>query len=306
MALNLEWYRSFIAVYQAGTVTSAADTLFLTQPAVSQHISSLENSLGVALFERKSRKMIPTDDGKAIYARIISSINILETTTNQYRNAKNTNSRSLIRMGSPREIFHRKMIGVFGADNHTYRVLFARTGHLLAELERGKLDVVIATKKENSSKVIEYKKLFSERFVIVQSSKANSSLRQYTETNIDSPQEALLLQQDWISYDPDLPIIRRYWREVFHSRPAIAPTICIPDLNIICKAVELGKGISVLPYYICEDSIHAGLIEVVGNLNYNVENDIWVVYRKEDLQDPNILRFVNRLVNHFIGKKPSS
>ena len=72
--VNFEWYRSFVAVYQIGTVTGAAGALHLTQPAVSQHLASLEVSLGAKLFERKPRMMIPTDEGKALYSRIIGSI----------------------------------------------------------------------------------------------------------------------------------------------------------------------------------------------------------------------------------------
>ena len=44
--VNLEWYRSFIAVIRAGTVSGAAQSLHLTQPAVSQHIAALESALG--------------------------------------------------------------------------------------------------------------------------------------------------------------------------------------------------------------------------------------------------------------------
>ena len=98
--VKLEWYRSFVGVYQAGTVTKAAKLLFLTQPAVSQHITSLEMTLGTKLFERMPRKMIPTENGKALYTRIISSINLLESTTNNYYQEKNK-PKSLIRLCAP-------------------------------------------------------------------------------------------------------------------------------------------------------------------------------------------------------------
>jgi DNA-binding transcriptional LysR family regulator len=31
--VNLEWYRTFKAIYKTGTLTEAADTLFISQPA---------------------------------------------------------------------------------------------------------------------------------------------------------------------------------------------------------------------------------------------------------------------------------
>lgn len=62
------------------TVTSASGFLFFTLPTVSQQITSLETMLGTKLFERIPRKMIPTDDGKALYPRVVSSVNILKST----------------------------------------------------------------------------------------------------------------------------------------------------------------------------------------------------------------------------------
>ena len=68
--VHLEWYRSFVNVYQVGTVSGAAEVLHLTQPAVSQHIAALESTLGTVLFQRMPRRMLPTEAGKAaIYSR---------------------------------------------------------------------------------------------------------------------------------------------------------------------------------------------------------------------------------------------
>ena len=41
--VNLEWYRTFKAVYKTGTLTGAAEVLFISQPGVSLHLSSLES-----------------------------------------------------------------------------------------------------------------------------------------------------------------------------------------------------------------------------------------------------------------------
>lgn len=49
---NLEWYRTFKAIYEKGTLTAAAESLFISQPGVSLHLSSLESYMGVKLFDR--------------------------------------------------------------------------------------------------------------------------------------------------------------------------------------------------------------------------------------------------------------
>ena len=96
--VNLEWYRSFIAVYQVGTVSGAAQVLYLTQPAVSQHIAALESVLSTQLFERMPRRMLPTEAGKRLYNQAIAAIETLEAiaTHNTFANVP-----SLIRLGTP-------------------------------------------------------------------------------------------------------------------------------------------------------------------------------------------------------------
>src|SRR5471032_2192886 len=54
----------FLAVTQFGSVQRAADSLSITQPAVSKTIGELESILGVRLFERGRRGAAPTRDGR--------------------------------------------------------------------------------------------------------------------------------------------------------------------------------------------------------------------------------------------------
>lgn len=64
MNLNLSFLQSFLAVATSGSFTVAAKKLFITQPAVSQHIHALEKELGVKLFMRRGRGIALTDEGK--------------------------------------------------------------------------------------------------------------------------------------------------------------------------------------------------------------------------------------------------
>ena len=56
--------RSFVAVAEHGHLTRAAETLHLSQPALSGQIKSLEENLGVSLFERHPSGMTLTASGK--------------------------------------------------------------------------------------------------------------------------------------------------------------------------------------------------------------------------------------------------
>ena len=56
----------FVAVATCRSFTKAAAALNITQPAVSQHISELEKSFGVKLFERQSQKIFVTPAGEML------------------------------------------------------------------------------------------------------------------------------------------------------------------------------------------------------------------------------------------------
>ncbi len=54
----------FVAVVEHGSVTRAAESLFIAQPSLSQAIRSLETQLGADLFERRGRGLHLTDAGR--------------------------------------------------------------------------------------------------------------------------------------------------------------------------------------------------------------------------------------------------
>jgi DNA-binding transcriptional LysR family regulator len=56
-----DWYRSFLAVLDAGSLSAAARVLGLTQPTLGRHVDQLEQALGLKLFVRSPDGFAPTD-----------------------------------------------------------------------------------------------------------------------------------------------------------------------------------------------------------------------------------------------------
>lgn len=65
--MNLQQLITFSTVVSEGSMTAAAEKLYLTQPAVSQQIRNLEEELGVGLLERGARHARPTVQGQLLY-----------------------------------------------------------------------------------------------------------------------------------------------------------------------------------------------------------------------------------------------
>ena len=66
--INLKQLEVFVTTAEYGSFTRAADVLYLSQSTVSSHIRSLEETLGVLLFDRAARRTVAlTEAGKRIY-----------------------------------------------------------------------------------------------------------------------------------------------------------------------------------------------------------------------------------------------
>jgi DNA-binding transcriptional LysR family regulator len=68
--VNLRQIEAFKAVIEKGTVSAAADALFVSQPAVSKLIANLEEDCDLRLFERVRGKLAPTKHGMRLYSEI--------------------------------------------------------------------------------------------------------------------------------------------------------------------------------------------------------------------------------------------
>ena len=98
---TLEQVRSFVAVAENEHVTKAAESLFLTQGAVTQQLRHLEKGLGLQLLERAGRGVRLTDAGRALAIAckaVLRSVEIVEDTA---RSMKALESGSLDLGASP-------------------------------------------------------------------------------------------------------------------------------------------------------------------------------------------------------------
>ena len=103
--VNLELYKVFYTVAKSGSLTKAAEELFISQPAVSRSIKQLETQLGVSLFTRTHRGMqLSAQGGKVIFDEVERALKLLETAKNRIAEMK-TSATGTLRIGASDTIF---------------------------------------------------------------------------------------------------------------------------------------------------------------------------------------------------------
>lgn len=293
--VDFEWYRSFIDIYKHNSVSEAAKTRIMTQPAMSQHLACLESEVGEPLFTRTARKMVPTERGKQLYSHIAPLIDSLEEKTMSLK-VHLAPTMNTIKIGAAPELFSEKVLPLLSGLDLNTATYFGNADQTLELLKEERVDIIL-TNQKLLTPGIEYVRLMEESFVIVAP----------TETDVpDFPhrkkRERWLSEQRWISYGLELPIIRRYWKEFFKSGPQINPVHVIPSLDLILKAIEEGAGMSVLPTHILKQQDAAKPRWKMVFEDMKVHNEILIGFRCKHRHVLVINEFIKNLCEHNEGR----
>lgn len=65
--MDVRKLEAFCKVYLLHSFSKAGEAMFLSQPTISSHVANLEEELGVRLFDRMGRKILPTQAGHVLY-----------------------------------------------------------------------------------------------------------------------------------------------------------------------------------------------------------------------------------------------
>ena len=118
--VNLELYRVFYTVARCGSLTKAAEELYISQPAVSQAVKQLENQLGTSLFNRMHKGMeLSKQGGELIYADVERALQLLSGVEDKLSELKQSATGTL-RIGASETIFQYILADKIVAYNKQY------------------------------------------------------------------------------------------------------------------------------------------------------------------------------------------
>lgn len=280
--VNLEWYRTFKEIYENGTLTKASIALYASQPGVSVHLNALEAYVGKKLFERTSRKMIPTEDGKFLYEYIIESLKKLEIAEQHFKKTTQEKNPSL-NVGMCSEMFQLIIEPEIPKLDFDLVARFGAHTDLIKDLNNGILDLVITPKKQNEKKsLVEYIPFSKERIVLIAGNKTNvTKIQKHINSKNLSKLEEELLQNVWYSSSNEMEHFRRFWFENFNKKPAFKPNYILPNITSIIRCLNNGNGLALVPDFLCREQILRNEINLVWEGKVKTENTLYFASRTD-------------------------
>ncbi len=136
----------FLAVARERSFTRAANSLYISQPAISRSISKLEDELGFQLFERRESMLTLTTHGAQMYDFFVRTKAEFDELVTDIRSQVKSPEKQ-ISIGCPETwnptFFHSRIAARFTADYPDVRLSIAsyRLADLITRLQSGKLDV---------------------------------------------------------------------------------------------------------------------------------------------------------------------
>jgi len=167
--MNLRQIETFLAVIEEGTFSAGAARLKVSQPTVSKLIDALERSLGYKVFRRMGVRVVPTEQGMALYREMTQVKRGFDLLLDQARDLKTDGgARLVVGAGSAlAPAFMPDLIARFSAQHPDAHVTFEADGarYLIEQVLNGTVDIGFATRTLRSRALAEVGTLAAEDVV---------------------------------------------------------------------------------------------------------------------------------------------
>jgi len=283
--MDLNHLRSFVAVAKFGHLTRAAESLHLSQPALSSHIKTLEEQFGVTLFERTPAGMVLTPSGRLLLVeaeQILGAVRHLTHSAQDLRGQPTGRLRigtvldpATLRVG---ETFSRALERYPQIELELHQVM---SSDVLDGLRNGTLDAgfFFGAAPDNGIESVALRDIVYR--VMLPASRAAELVDAAWET---------IAQQPWV-VAPAPSSHHQLVMSLFDDATRPPRTIEADSESVINDLVEAGVGVSLIRDEIALQSIEAG--RSVAWPEREVTTRLWLVHPADRATDPLIVALRN-------------
>lgn len=273
--INLYQLQSFVTVVSEGSMTAAADKLYLTQPAVSQQIRSLEESLGVELLVRGVRQIKPTSQGEILFDQAKKILQMVQQTEASV-GMMTAKLSGRLKVGCLNSIGLHLMTNVLGKllkhnPDVKMKLDYGRIDELVKQFKKGNLDILILPRLEKDFGAelgdVESRFLQKEDFWLVASGKAQGLPREISFAEIVK-QPHILFQGEYeafhAAFAKKLKGVQSELEVVFESS----------NVGTLKRVIESGLGWGFLPSHSIRKQVKLGRLQRIHVEDFSYQVDL--------------------------------
>lgn len=262
--LNFYQLQTFVTVISEGSMTGAADKLYLTQPAVSQQIRSLEEELGAELLVRGVRQIKPTLQGEILFEHARRVLQMVQQTEISVK-AMGVQLKGTLRVGSLNSIGLHVMSGVFAKilkhnpELH-FKLEYLNPKQLFEKFDAGHYDVIITpdtlTEYGISLNHADRRFLQKEEMWLVVSGKEVDSPKQIAISGLNRF-PLIMFTGEYQSFNKSL------MDALERNRVQIEPVFESSNVGTLKRVIETGLGWGFLPVHSIRKQVKMGRMQRV-------------------------------------------
>lgn len=259
--MDIATLQAFLAVAETGSFSRAAEQIFLTQPAISKRIATLETELGTRLFDRIGRRVQLSPAGEALRVRAHTILNEMEDTRREIANLSGNIQGRLV-IGTSHHIGLHRLPNALKNFHAAYPQValdlrFMDSEAATRAVEQGDLEFAIATLPPRCSAPLRCEPLWQDPLEIV------VGLNHPLARRARVPVRAL------IDYPAVLPGVGTYTRELILTaltpvRDEIQIAMATNYLEVLRMLAAIGLGWSALPHTLIDAELKVVQIEKVS------------------------------------------
>ncbi|MDF2941576.1 MAG: hypothetical protein K0S01_434 [Herbinix sp.] len=288
MDQNLSLYYIFNCVAEAGNISHAAKQLFISQPAVSKSIQSLEENLKITLFLRSSRGVKLTEEGKLLYEYTKSAF---DTLTRGEENLKQIHELGIghLRIGVSTTLCKYLLLPYlngFVKENPHIKITIENqsSSHTIKQLENNTLDIGLVVKPNTDAFYFYSLGEIEDIFVTTHTYLNNLQLRE-NNTDIFSSANIMLLDEENIT--------RKYIEDYFKVN-SIEPKhiLEISNMDLLIEFAKTSLGVAcVIKAFVEKELLDGSLIQIPLRTPVN-KREVGFSYSKNAFLSDSMLKFM--------------
>lgn len=270
---------TLLAVCEQGSFTRAAEKLNLTQPAVSHHISQLEQQLGAPFFLRRKGQISLTREGEIVvqYARRMQSLE--QQMLHELRSADHFLTRLRVGITHTAESnLITEVLAKFGQENDGVSITITTDTikHLYEAVEHFELDLAIVDSTRPSPE-LNALMLDTDSIVCVLSN--NNPLARHAMVTLDDlKKERMILR---LPSSATRKLFEAHLLSLGTSIEAFDVAIEVDNVATIKDLIRKELGVSILARSACMDELRKGKLTALPIENLSMVRQMSLVYRRD-------------------------